>query len=70
MPNKFRVVKQFSTGSASDPSWATNDGVYVAVLSGSSDTLYEFEKESDAWMKMVELSGSDSTKRKYNVIEI
>ena len=53
MPNKFRVVKQFSTGSASDPSWATNDGVYVAVLSGSSDTLYEFEKESDAWMKMV-----------------
>ena len=68
---KYRIVKQLipAPDSSSDPSWAARN-VYVAKLSGSSDQIWEFYNKSSAAAKMTELSGSDSTSRKYKVIEI
>jgi|TARA_B100000575_G_C23069880_1_gene616195 hypothetical protein len=57
--SKFRVVKQFITGS----------NAYVAKLQ-ESDTLYEYDVEQDAFDKLVELKNADNTGRKYKVIEI
>ncbi len=56
---KFRVVKQFVTGS----------NAYVAKLQ-ESDTLWEYDEETDAIDKLVELKNADNTGRKYKVIEI
>jgi len=56
---KYRVVKQFVTGS----------NAYVAKLQ-ESDTIHEYDKEQDAFDKMVELKNADNTGRKYKVIEI
>ena len=68
---KYRVVKQLlPKGQSGDPVWATRTNAYTAVISGSSDQLWEFKKERDAWMKMVELSGSDSSGRLYDVVEV
>ena len=68
---KYRVVKQLlPKGQSGDPEWSTRTNAYTSVISGSSDELWEFENERDAWMKMVELSGSDSSGRLYDVIEI
>ena len=68
---KYRVVKQLlPKGQSGDPEWATRNSAYTSVISGSSDELWEFENERDAWMKMVELSGSDTSGRLYDVIEI
>ena len=72
----FRVVKQMyeapsSSVSASitfaDPPWATRN-VYIA--SSSDMQLWQFNSESDAITKMNELTGSDSSNRKYKVIEV
>tara|TARA_B100000073_G_C23527407_1_gene490591 strand:+ start:238 stop:450 length:213 start_codon:yes stop_codon:yes gene_type:complete len=68
----FRVVKQLfpspsSSTDFSDPSWATRE-VYIA--SSSDMQMWQFDAESDAITKMNELSGSDSTGRKYQVIEV
>ena len=57
--SKFRVVKQFVTGS----------NAYVAKLQ-ESDTLWEYDEETDAIDKLVELKNADNTGRKYKVIEI
>lgn len=68
---KYRVVKQLlPKGQSGDPEWATRTNAYTAVISGSSDQLWEFTEERDAWMKMVELSGSDSSGRLYDVVEV
>ena len=72
----FRVVKQLfpapsSSVSASvtftDPIWATRP-FYVA--SSSDMQLWEYDSEGDANTKAAQLSGSDSTGRKYQVIEV
>ena len=72
----FRVVKQLfpapsSSVSASvtftDPIWATRP-FYVA--SSSDMQLWEFGTEAEAIAKMNELTGSDSTDRKYRVDEV
>ena len=72
----FRVVKQlFPAPSSSvsgsvtftDPSWASRN-MYIA--SSSDMQLWEYNNESDANTKAAQLSGSDSTGRKYQVIEI
>ena len=72
----FRVVKQlFQAPSSSvsanvtfnDPNWATRN-VYIA--SSSDMQLWEFSTEAEAIAKMNELTGSDSTDRKYRVEEI
>mgnify|MGYP001174666052 FL=1 len=68
---KYRVVKQLlPKGQIGDPEWATRTNAYTAVISGSGDQLWEFKEERDAWMKMVELSGSDSSGRLYDVVEV
>ena len=56
---KYRVVKQFVTGS----------NAYVAKLQ-ESDTIWEYTEETDAIDKLVELKNADNTGRKYKVIEI
>ena len=72
----FRVVKQlFPAPSSSvsgsvtftDPSWAYRN-MYIA--SSSDMQLWEYNNESDANTKAAQLSGSDSTGRKYQVIEV
>ena len=50
-----------------DPWWASRN-TYVAKLSGSSDQVWEYTTEAAATSKMNELSGSDSSGRKYKVI--
>ena len=69
--SKFRVVKQLypAPSSSSDPTWAMRN-VFVAKLSGSSEQIWEFEHEEDAYMKMYNLSGSDATGRRYKVVEL
>jgi len=69
--SKFRVVKQLypAPSSSSDPFWAMRN-VFVAKSSGSSDQIWEFENEEDAYMKMYNLSGSDDTGRRYKVVEL
>ena len=68
----YRVVKQLypapsSSGDFTDPPWATRND-YVA--SSSDMQLWQFNNESDAIVKMNELTGSDSSGRKYQVIEV
>ena len=72
----FRVVKQlFPAPSSSvsgsvtftDPIWASRN-MYIA--SSSDMQLWEYNNESDANTKAAQLSGSDSTGRKYQVIEV
>ena len=57
---KFRIVKQYTTGS---------DALWVSKVTESEETL-EYDKESDAYWKMMQISGSDSTGRRYKVVEI
>ena len=57
----YRIVKQFVVSS---------NTVFVATLSGSVDKLWEFDSEASASVKMNELSSSDSSGRKYKIIEI
>ena len=73
----WRVVKQLYPSQTSsvdrhgetftDPWWASRN-TYVAKLSGSSDQVWEYTTEAAATSKMNELSGSDSSGRKYKVI--
>ena len=73
----WRVVKQLYPSPTSsvdrhgesftDPWWASRN-TYVAKLSGSSDQVWEDTTEAAATSKMNELSGSDSSGRKYKVI--
>jgi len=57
---KFRIVKQYTTGSES---------LWVSKVTGSEATL-EYTDEGTAYRKMIELEGADSSGRKYKVIEI
>ena len=79
----FRVVKQLSPAPTSsvdrngnvfnDPYNMTRENIWVAKLSGSADQLWEYSgsgAESNANTKAAQLSGSDSTGRKYKVIEV
>ena len=72
----FRVVKQLCPSPSSsvsgsvtftDPIWASRN-MYIA--SSSDMQLWEYNNESDANTKAAQLSGSDSTGRKYQVIEV
>ena len=72
----FRIVKQMYpapsgsvSGSAThtDP-WFARRNVYIA--SSSDMQLWQFDTEAEADIKAAELSGSDSTGRKYRVDEV
>ena len=65
----FRIVKQLypapsSSGAHQDPPWALRN---VFVESTGSEGAWSFDNESDANAKAAELSGSDSSGRKYRV---
>ena len=74
----YRVVKQMTPAPTSsldrhgntfvDPWWVERNTIWVAKLSGSSDQVWEYTTEAAATSKMNELSGSDSSGRKYKVI--
>jgi hypothetical protein len=79
----FRIVKQLSPAPTSsvdrngnvfnDPYNMTRENIWVAKLSGSADQLWEYSgsgAESNANTKAAQLSGSDSSGRKYKVIEV
>ena len=79
----FRVVKQLSPAPTSsvdrngnvfnDPYNMTRENIWVAKLSGSADQLWEYSgsgAESNANTKATQLSGSDSSGRRYKVIEV
>ena len=53
-----------------DPAWFERNTVWVSKLSGSNDQTWQYSNESDAITKMNELTGSDSSGRKYQVIEV
>ena len=67
----YRVVKQLhpAPSSSLDPWWASRN-VYVAKLSGSGEQVWEYTTEAPATTKMNELSGSDSSGRKYKIIVV
>ena len=51
--------------------WKRHIGGYAWTAKlNSSDTIHEFDSESDANTKMVELDAADSTIRRYKVIEV
>tara|TARA_Y100001937_G_scaffold95140_1_gene129136 strand:- start:287 stop:517 length:231 start_codon:yes stop_codon:yes gene_type:complete len=73
----WRVVKQLYPsptssvdrhGESFTDTWWASRNTYVAKLSGSSDQVWEYTTEAAATSKMNELSGSDSSGRKYKVI--
>ena len=76
----FRVVKQLLPSPTSsvdrdgvtfeDPVWFGRNTIWVSNLSGSNDQTWQYNNESDAIVKMNELTGSDSSGRKYQVIEV
>ena len=57
---KFRIVKQYQTGS---------NAVWISKVTDSEPTL-EYTDEGNAYRKMVELENADSTGKKYKVVEI
>ena len=57
---KFRIVKQYTTGS---------EALWVSKVTGSEATL-EYTDEDAAYRKMIKLEDADSSGRKYKVIEI
>ena len=72
----FRVMRQlYNAPSArvsesvtwTHPPWAKRK---VYIMSSSDMPVWEFEEESDANAKALELSGSDSMNRVYKVIEV
>ena len=72
----FRVMRQLYNAPSSsvsesvtwtDPPWAKRK---VYIMSSSDMPVWEFEEESDANAKALELSGSDSMNRVYKVIEV
>ena len=76
----FRIFKQLLPSPTSsvdrdgvtfeDPAWFERNTIWVSKLSGSNDQTWQYNNESDAIVKMNELTGSDSSGRKYQVIEV
>jgi hypothetical protein len=76
----YRVVMELVPRPDDTPDWVwneTNLGV-VATTGGkawtaklnSSDSVWEYDNQSDANTKMAELDAADSTNRRYKVVEV
>ena len=81
----YRVIMELLPRPNSTPEWVWNEtstsgakgtGIgstggkaWVAKLN-SSDSIYEYDVESDATTKMDELFDADSTNRRYRVVEV
>ena len=76
----YRVVMELLPRPNSTPEWVWNETnansisstggkAWVAKLS-ASDSIHEYDAESDATTKMDELFTADSTTRRYKVVEV
>tara|TARA_B100002019_G_scaffold277189_1_gene276750 strand:- start:395 stop:631 length:237 start_codon:yes stop_codon:yes gene_type:complete len=76
----YRVVMEVVPRPDDTPEWIWNETNVASVSSNggkgwtaklnSSDSIYEYDVESDATTKMDELFAADSTNRRYKVIEV
>ena len=76
----YRVVMEVVPRPDDIPAWIWNETNVNSVISNggkgwtaklnSSDSIWEYDNQSDANTKMSELEGADSTNRRYKVIEV
>ena len=76
----YRVVMEVVPRPNDTPAWIWNETNVNSVSSNggkgwtaklnSSDSIWEYDNQSDANTKMSELEGADSTNRRYKVIEV
>ena len=65
----YKVVrKMFAPDQPHDPPWATRSTIYVAK-SGSADSVFEYDNETEANTKRDELQAADDT-RDYQVVKV
>ena len=76
----YRVVMEVVPRPYDTPAWVWNETNAASVNStggkgwtaklNSSDSVWEYDNQSDANTKMSELDSADSTNRRYKVIEV
>ena len=76
----YRVVMEVVPRPNDTPAWIWNETNVNSVSSNggkgwtakldSSDSIWEYDNQSDANAKMSELDSADSTNRRYKVIEV
>ena len=76
----YRVVMEVIPRPDDTPEWIWNETNVASVNStggkgwtaklNSSDSIWEYDNQSDANTKMSELDSADSTNRRYKVIEV
>ena len=76
----YRVVMEVVPRPDNTPAWIWNETNANSVSSyggkgwtaklDSSDSIWEYDNQSDANAKMSELDSADSTNRRYKVIEV
>jgi len=76
----YRVVMEVVPRPDDTPAWIWNETNVASVSSNggkgwtaklnSSDSVWEYDNQSDANTKMSELDSADSTNRRYKVIEV
>ena len=76
----YRVVMEVVPRPDDTPAWIWNETNVNSVSSNggkgwtakldSSDSIWEYDNQSDANTKMSELDSADSTNRRYKVIEV
>ena len=76
----YRVVMEVVPRPNDTPAWIWNETNVNSVSSNggkgwtaklnSSDSIWEYDNQSDANTKMSELDSADSTNRRYKVIEV
>ena len=76
----YRVVMEVVPRPNDTPAWIWNETNVNSVSSNggkgwtaklnSSDSIWEYDNQSDANTKMTQLDNADSTNRRYKVVEI
>ena len=76
----YRVVMEVLPRPDDTPAWiwnetntnsvSSNGGKGLTAKLDSSDSIWEYDNQSDANAKMSELDSADSTNRRYKVIEV
>ena len=76
----YRVVMELVPRPDDTPDWVWNHQNAGKIIStggkawtaklNSSDSVWEYDNQSDANTKMAELDAADSTNRRYKVIEV
>ena len=63
----YRVLMEVVPRPDDTPEWIWNE---TNAKLNSSDSIWEYDSQSDANTKMSELDSADSTNRRYKVIEV